>query len=224
MKKKFLRYLFYEYKTKNSGDLKHLETISKMPGIIIKVPQQTNYYDCGIYLLQYVESFFKVRKKKIFIKLGIFQKSLILFKSPITEFSSTMNKSEWFSVDSIRHKRSKIREIIQRLQIEHSELELNKRNEEKSANANSGVEHDSDTTNRSKKPFLDNNAIEKSTNNFSLNKVSSIPMTNSLKSYLANNNSNSSQNEIDNQQVKNRQHYELSKRPNSPQEIENFDF
>lgn len=31
-----------------------------MPGHCVKVPQQNNYTDCGLYLLQYVEHFFLV--------------------------------------------------------------------------------------------------------------------------------------------------------------------
>lgn len=31
-----------------------------MQGYIMQCPQQNNYSDCGIYLLQYVESFFEV--------------------------------------------------------------------------------------------------------------------------------------------------------------------
>ena len=38
-----------------------------MRGCNPKCPQQTNFSDCGIYVLQYVESFFKVIKKKLTI-------------------------------------------------------------------------------------------------------------------------------------------------------------
>jgi Ulp1 family protease len=44
-------------------DEKKAEYLMKIPGYIVTCPQQTNYYDCGIYLLQYVESFFSVKKK-----------------------------------------------------------------------------------------------------------------------------------------------------------------
>ena len=46
-----------EWKAKFGSDEKPLD---KLAGTAVKVPTQTNYFDCGIYLLQYVEQFFKV--------------------------------------------------------------------------------------------------------------------------------------------------------------------
>lgn len=40
--------------------LRYQFTAENMPVINLDVPQQTNGYDCGIYLLQNVESFFLV--------------------------------------------------------------------------------------------------------------------------------------------------------------------
>lgn len=45
------------------------KTFSKdtIKGACPKVPQQSNFTDCGLYVLQYVESFFKVRIYNIYI-------------------------------------------------------------------------------------------------------------------------------------------------------------
>ena len=51
-------YLAVEYKLKKNAD-KEFDRYT-MKGAYPKVPQQKNYSDCGIYLLQFVESFFEV--------------------------------------------------------------------------------------------------------------------------------------------------------------------
>lgn len=51
-------YLTCEYKAKlKTGRIYNKDNIK---GACPKVPQQTNFTDCGLYLLQYVEQFFKV--------------------------------------------------------------------------------------------------------------------------------------------------------------------
>ncbi|KAJ7386909.1 Sentrin-specific protease 6 [Desmophyllum pertusum] len=57
-----------------------------------KVPQQDNFCDCGVYVLQYMESF---------------------FKDPITDFSLPIRKPDWFL--SIAQKRTEIRALIYHL-------------------------------------------------------------------------------------------------------------
>lgn len=52
-------YLSCEYKAKLGVDKVFNKDVIK--GACPKVPQQTNFTDCGLYLLQYVESFFTVR-------------------------------------------------------------------------------------------------------------------------------------------------------------------
>ncbi|CAH3121081.1 unnamed protein product [Pocillopora meandrina] len=54
-----------------------------------KVPGQDNHFDCGVYVCQYVESF---------------------FTDPITDFSLPIKKPDWFS--SIQDKREEIRKLI----------------------------------------------------------------------------------------------------------------
>ncbi|KAL1258220.1 hypothetical protein QQF64_011464 [Cirrhinus molitorella] len=58
------------------------------------VPQQDNYTDCGIYLLQYVESF---------------------LKDPPQTFHRSMDLKGWFSLRTVKRKRQRIKRLILRL-------------------------------------------------------------------------------------------------------------
>ncbi|GAB0091683.1 hypothetical protein DMENIID0001_065400 [Sergentomyia squamirostris] len=51
-------YLTCEYKAKILETSTHSFNKDNMPGHNVKVPQQNNFTDCGLYLLQYVEEFF----------------------------------------------------------------------------------------------------------------------------------------------------------------------
>ena len=51
-------YLHCEYKSK-IGDKERNFSVENLPGCCPKVPQQDNSSDCGVYLLQYIESFFE---------------------------------------------------------------------------------------------------------------------------------------------------------------------
>ena len=52
-------YLRVEYSVKKGGQRPFSKDTIK--GCCVKVPQQNNFSDCGVYVLQYVESFFQVR-------------------------------------------------------------------------------------------------------------------------------------------------------------------
>ena len=66
-----------------------------MPGCSPKVQQQPNFSDCGIYLLQYVESF---------------------FKTPIHDYTLPITSLKtWFPEDEVRNKRAKIASLIRQL-------------------------------------------------------------------------------------------------------------
>ncbi|XP_030643278.1 sentrin-specific protease 6 [Chanos chanos] len=62
-----------------------------MEGWTPLVPQQDNFSDCGIYLLQYVESF---------------------LKKPPHKFHSKMDLSNWFPKRTVKKKREEIKELI----------------------------------------------------------------------------------------------------------------
>ncbi|KAM7061083.1 sentrin-specific protease 6 isoform 3-T3 [Acridotheres tristis] len=66
-----------------------------MKGSNPKVPQQNNFSDCGVYILQYVESF---------------------FENPILSFELPMNLTDWFPRPRMKTKREEIRKIILTLQ------------------------------------------------------------------------------------------------------------
>ncbi|NWZ96490.1 SENP6 protease, partial [Nesospiza acunhae] len=66
-----------------------------MKGSNPKVPQQNNFSDCGVYILQYVESF---------------------FENPILSFELPMNLTGWFPRPRMKTKREEIRQIILTLQ------------------------------------------------------------------------------------------------------------
>ena len=77
-----------------------------MKGCCPKVPQQPNFSDCGLFLLQYVES---------------------LFKSPIKDFSLPIKSlKKWFPNQEMRNKRHDIAELIRKLAAEqHKDKKIN---------------------------------------------------------------------------------------------------
>ncbi|XP_072907842.1 sentrin-specific protease 6 isoform X7 [Hemitrygon akajei] len=64
-----------------------------------RVPQQDNFSDCGVYVLQYVESF---------------------FENPIPSFELPMNLTDWFPQQQVKKKREEIRNVILKLCEEQS--------------------------------------------------------------------------------------------------------
>ncbi|XP_077409027.1 sentrin-specific protease 6 [Vanacampus margaritifer] len=66
-----------------------------MKGSSPRVPQQDNFSDCGVYILQYVESF---------------------FENPITNFHLPVNLSEWFPQQRMKSKRQEITNLILSIQ------------------------------------------------------------------------------------------------------------
>ena len=73
-------------------------TMDNMPAFCPCIPQQTNLTDCGLYLLQYVESFY--------------QHPLVSLDIPLT------NLEHWFSSDAIVRKRHDIAKLIKTLASE----------------------------------------------------------------------------------------------------------
>nr|XP_019585160.1 PREDICTED: sentrin-specific protease 6 isoform X6 [Rhinolophus sinicus] len=91
---KILReYLEVEWEVKKGSKRSFSKDVMK--GSNPKVPQQNNFSDCGVYILQYVESF---------------------FENPILNFELPMNLANWFPPPRMRTKREEIRNIILKLQ------------------------------------------------------------------------------------------------------------
>lgn len=68
-----------------------------MKGSSPRVPQQDNFSDCGVYILQYVESF---------------------FENPLPSFHLPVNLSEWFPQQRMKTKREEIKELILKIQAQ----------------------------------------------------------------------------------------------------------
>ncbi|XP_058163042.1 sentrin-specific protease 6 isoform X4 [Dasypus novemcinctus] len=95
---KILReYLEVEWEVKKGSKRSFSKDVMK--GSNPKVPQQNNFSDCGVYILQYVESF---------------------FENPVLNFELPMNLTNWFPPPRMRTKREEIRNIILKLQEEQS--------------------------------------------------------------------------------------------------------
>ena len=90
-------YLTCEWKKKMASQGAEERVFSKdnMPGGCPKVQQQPNFSDCGIYLLQYVESF---------------------FKDPIKDYTLPIRTlSQWFTKSEVENKRDYIAKLIREL-------------------------------------------------------------------------------------------------------------
>jgi len=91
-------YLTIEWKEKMKCSRQF--TVTNMPSFCPKIPQQENLTDCGLFLLEYVESF---------------------FKEPISNFSTPLsNMSNWFTVDKVNSKREEIARLIRDLTIKQN--------------------------------------------------------------------------------------------------------
>ncbi|KAJ7341671.1 hypothetical protein JRQ81_006142 [Phrynocephalus forsythii] len=86
-------YLEVEWRVKKGSKRQFSKEVMK--GSNPKVPQQNNFSDCGVYVLQYVESF---------------------FETPIVSFELPMNLTDWFPRSKMKTKREEIRNIILHLQ------------------------------------------------------------------------------------------------------------
>jgi len=87
-------YLQVEWKVRKKDSKPREFSKESIKGNHPKVPQQDNFCDCGVYVLQYMESF---------------------FKDPITDFSLPIKKTQWFQREEIATKRNDIRELIYNL-------------------------------------------------------------------------------------------------------------
>lgn len=92
-------YLTCEYKLKMpESNGPHIFNKDNMPGHCVKVPQQNNFTDCGLYLLQYVEHF---------------------FKDPIRDYRLPIKQlNNWFDTITVTKKREDISFLLQKLMNE----------------------------------------------------------------------------------------------------------
>uniref|UniRef100_A0AAR5P600 Ubiquitin-like protease family profile domain-containing protein n=2 Tax=Dendroctonus ponderosae TaxID=77166 RepID=A0AAR5P600_DENPD len=89
-------YLTCEYKVKMDSD--RVFNKDAIKGSCCKVPQQTNFTDCGLYVLQYVEQF---------------------FKDPITDYNIPIKTiDKWFDEIIVTKKREDICNLLKELMIE----------------------------------------------------------------------------------------------------------
>lgn len=70
-----------------------------MPGHCVKVPQQNNFTDCGLYLLQYVEYF---------------------FLDPIRDYRTPIKLHDWFDTLIVTKKREDISNLLKELIQKHN--------------------------------------------------------------------------------------------------------
>ncbi|CAH1402245.1 unnamed protein product [Nezara viridula] len=92
-------YLLIEWKVRHRGKLRDFSK-DVFKGAVPKVPQQTNYIDCGVYVLQYVEAF---------------------FKSPITDYRMPIRSiKEWFTTEEVNRKRYDIMQLLLSLMKEQN--------------------------------------------------------------------------------------------------------
>lgn len=88
-------YLTCEYKAKYPTAPLRTYTKNNLYGNQVKVPQQNNFTDCGLFLLQYVEQF---------------------FKDPIKDFRIPIKSQlNWFHQDLVTRKREEIAKLLQEL-------------------------------------------------------------------------------------------------------------
>lgn len=116
-----------EYKVKHGEDRDFSKNVVR--GAVPKVPQQDNFTDCGLYVLQYVETFFKVStsapfalirflapRSRILICVSSFylQKKIEDYHLPIKALR------HWFSPELVSRKRYEIQQLLHRLMEEQN--------------------------------------------------------------------------------------------------------
>ncbi|XP_061785904.1 sentrin-specific protease 6 isoform X2 [Nerophis lumbriciformis] len=97
-------YLQVEWEVRKSSHRSFGKDVMK--GSSPRVPQQDNFSDCGVYILQYVESF---------------------FQNPIASFHLPINLLDWFPQQRMKTKREEIRSLIlhiqERQEVDKKELD-----------------------------------------------------------------------------------------------------
>jgi sentrin-specific protease 7 len=87
-----------------------------MPGHCVKVPQQNNFTDCGLYLLQYVEQFFLVSIRKDFESKERLNKYISPLQDPIGDYNLPIRHlNDWFDTLTVTKKREDISNLLKEL-------------------------------------------------------------------------------------------------------------
>uniref|UniRef100_A0A8C9TE37 SUMO specific peptidase 7b n=1 Tax=Scleropages formosus TaxID=113540 RepID=A0A8C9TE37_SCLFO len=86
------RYLQVEWEVRRGSPRNF--TAEQMKGSLCRVPLQDNSSDCGVYLLQFAESF---------------------LQNPVVHFDLPLNLENWFPRQQVRRKRDEIRELVLQL-------------------------------------------------------------------------------------------------------------
>lgn len=95
-------------------------------GACPKVPQQNNFTDCGLYVLQYVEHFLKVFHTVLAnFFMDIFNKLLIFctcaFQYPILDYHVPIKElKEWFDEFIVTRKREDVSLLIKKLMVQQN--------------------------------------------------------------------------------------------------------
>lgn len=111
------RYLQVEWEVKRGGNRDF--STENMAGSHCKVPLQDNSSDCGLYLLQYAETFLQVGLYPFFTDVSncrfqTLQTSAMLFsfQDPVVHFDLPLRLERWFPRQQVRGKREEIRDLI----------------------------------------------------------------------------------------------------------------
>ena len=95
-----------DYLKKEAYNKKEIRINSNIIKVIhANVPQQPNHYDCGVYLIQYIETFFKDTEKYLDYILVV----LIIMKGAKDQ------QEDWFRESAIGYKRQEIKKLIETL-------------------------------------------------------------------------------------------------------------
>lgn len=92
-----------------------------MKGSCPKIPQQNNFTDCGLYLLQYVEQFFKVTIYffyiKVFCSISLsFYLRYLYFQDPVSDYTLPIKQlANWFDEIVVTRKREEISKLLKTL-------------------------------------------------------------------------------------------------------------
>ncbi|KAI8912877.1 hypothetical protein BC831DRAFT_189961 [Entophlyctis helioformis] len=123
------KYLVFEAADKHGVEV----DTSDIAGTNAKVPSQPNHWDCGIYVLQFVETFFSDPDKYLRLVLG--RSASITGGSA----SSSSSSNEWFPTGVVMKKRGEISGLIDRLSEEYRAIKAQRADADADADGGAGI-------------------------------------------------------------------------------------